>query len=300
MSVVSLVRGTVTGEEECLAALQKAAEILDESPTKAAYEELGLTPASATIMRVLGGWNTAKRAAGLETFEQGDNGGMDIQPKPESVEIPEEAAWDELTGQQRWYYKNHQHRIAVKERRRRSLHTWFYELKRDEYECTRCGEDRPPTLDFHHPDQKELSVSEMVNDGYSKASIREEIDRCLVLCANCHRKEHQKRPNDVSEREVSDADIAEVSEHAARKERRRWLFARKRRDGCSRCSVSDPRCLDFHHEDEKTRGIGKMGSFGHNRNEIRAELEKCVLLCANCHRGEHFDRPSRERYDTHK
>jgi len=30
----------------------------------------------------------------------------------------------------------------------------------------------------------------MVVNGYSKASIREEIERCIVLCANCHRLEH--------------------------------------------------------------------------------------------------------------
>jgi hypothetical protein len=40
---------------ECLAALRRAAERLGKSPTKAEYEKLGLTPASATIIRTVGG-----------------------------------------------------------------------------------------------------------------------------------------------------------------------------------------------------------------------------------------------------
>jgi len=42
-------------ETECLDALREAAERLGESPTKAAYEGLGLTPSSSTIIRVVGG-----------------------------------------------------------------------------------------------------------------------------------------------------------------------------------------------------------------------------------------------------
>ncbi len=47
--------GGVTTEDECLEALLEAADRLGESPTKAQYEELGLTPASATIIRTCGG-----------------------------------------------------------------------------------------------------------------------------------------------------------------------------------------------------------------------------------------------------
>ncbi|WP_394295529.1 homing endonuclease associated repeat-containing protein [Natrialba chahannaoensis] len=56
----------MTTEDECIEALREAAERLGESPTKAQYEEIGLTPASATIIRTCGGWNDAKERAGLE------------------------------------------------------------------------------------------------------------------------------------------------------------------------------------------------------------------------------------------
>ncbi|WP_226004854.1 homing endonuclease associated repeat-containing protein [Natrinema salinisoli] len=177
-------------EDECLEALQRAAKQLGESPTKAQYEELGLTPASATIMKTMGGWNAAKERADLETFDPQVTGGQPIQPKPDWVDIPDDTDWKELTGQQRWYYKNRGERICRKDRRRNRLRKRLRTYKDEQCECRRCDEDRPPCLDFHHPGQKESNISKMVNNGYSWNSIREEIDHCIVLCANCHRLEH--------------------------------------------------------------------------------------------------------------
>ncbi len=179
----------MTTDEECLEALGRAAEQLGESPTKAQYEEIGLTPASATIMKILGGWNAAKERAELKTFDRAVTGGQPVQPKPDWVDIPDDVEWEELTGQQRWYYKNREERIERKDRRRNEIRRWLYTYKDQRCECNRCGEERPPCLDFHHPGEKERDISTMVVDGYSKESIRKEIDRCTVLCANCHRIE---------------------------------------------------------------------------------------------------------------
>ncbi|QFU82129.1 homing endonuclease associated repeat-containing protein [Natronorubrum aibiense] len=185
----------MTSERECLESLREAAARLGESPTKAQYEELGLTPASATIMKTLGGWNAAKERAGLETFDRGATGNHSIQPKPDWVDIPDDSDWADLTGQQRWYYKNRDARIERKDRRRKEIRQWLYTYKELHCECSQCGEGRPPCLDFHHPDEKENGIATMVVNGHSKTSIREEIDRCIVLCANCHRIEHADPPD---------------------------------------------------------------------------------------------------------
>ena len=57
--------------------------------------------------------------------------------------------------------------------------------------CVRCGETHPATFDFHHvnPKDKVKSVNEWVkNRNYKEA--HEEIKKCIVLCANCHRIHH--------------------------------------------------------------------------------------------------------------
>jgi len=110
------------------------------------------------------------------------------------VTLPDGYVWKDLTAQQRWYYKHREHRIKVKDERRARLQRWFYEFKRDEVACTRCREGRPRALDFHHTGEKEHAVLEMITDGYSKQRILEEIDRCIPLCVNCHRKEHVTHP----------------------------------------------------------------------------------------------------------
>lgn len=186
----------MTSEADCIHGLREAAERLGESPTKAEYEALGLTPASGTIQRVMGSWNAAKEAAGLETYEQGENGGQDVQPKPDWVDLPSGKEWDELSGNMRWYYKNRERDIAKKDRRRAELRVWLYEYKQGHCACSRCGEGHPAALDFHHTDaaDKEMSVSQMVAYGYAVENIRAEIDKCEVLCANCHRKEQYQLP----------------------------------------------------------------------------------------------------------
>lgn len=186
-----------TTKDECVTALRRAAERLGESPTKAQYEDLGLTPASATIIRVLDGWNTAKEAAGLEIYR---STGPRVGPKPDDVVLPEDAAWEDLSVDQRWHYRNVEWNTERTLDRRAELRAWAYEYKRASGGCVRCAEDDPACLDFHHidTDRKEMTVSSMISYGYSKERLTEEMEKCEVLCANCHRKQHYTAPGPVS------------------------------------------------------------------------------------------------------
>lgn len=58
--------------------------------------------------------------------------------------------------------------------------------------CIRCGEDHPAVLDFHHrnPKEKEFSISWAILTERAKWRVIKEIEKCDVLCANCHRKHH--------------------------------------------------------------------------------------------------------------
>jgi hypothetical protein len=77
--------------------------------------------------------------------------------------------------------------------RRRKLSRWLVELK-SSLLCARCGENHPACLQFHHPDPvaKEMSVCDAVRRGWSHARILVELNKCEVLCANCHAKHHAK------------------------------------------------------------------------------------------------------------
>lgn len=55
--------------------------------------------------------------------------------------------------------------------------------------CADCGISNPLVLEFDHkdPTTKKDNVSTMVARGLGVSSISAEIDKCEVVCANCHR-----------------------------------------------------------------------------------------------------------------
>lgn len=77
----------------------------------------------------------------------------------------------------------------------------------------------------------------------------------------------------------------------ARIERKRWaveLLGGK----CSKCGYSkNLASLDFHHTDpsKKESAIGTMVAY-HQWDKVEVELEKCILLCKNCHHETHNER----------
>ena len=58
--------------------------------------------------------------------------------------------------------------------------------------CVDCPENDPICLDFDHQRDKVKGVSEMIGGGCSIATIMKEIEKCVVRCANCHRKKTAK------------------------------------------------------------------------------------------------------------
>lgn len=60
--------------------------------------------------------------------------------------------------------------------------------------CEKCGEADPYVLTFHHVNgRKKMNLSQMVNQGYSIEAVQEEMDKCIVLCANCHMREEKRK-----------------------------------------------------------------------------------------------------------
>lgn len=55
--------------------------------------------------------------------------------------------------------------------------------------CLDCKNNNIIVLEFDHRDRskKHKAISEMVATGYAWSKIKEEIDKCDVRCANCHR-----------------------------------------------------------------------------------------------------------------
>lgn len=66
---------------------------------------------------------------------------------------------------------------------------------------------------------------------------------------------------------------------------------------CSACGVIGcPEIYDFHHIDPTTKKFTISGKMSHSWKFLRDELDKCSLLCANCHRTFHFEEKSHKTY----
>jgi hypothetical protein len=70
-------------------------------------------------------------------------------------------------------------------------------------------------------------------------------------------------------------------------ERQLILWGIKKDSGCVTCGERDTLVLDFHHRDPKDK-VSKLPTMTSRAwPEVEKELEKCTVLCANCHAREH-------------
>jgi len=58
--------------------------------------------------------------------------------------------------------------------------------------CIDCGETDIIVLEFDHLHDKKLDISAMYQDRYSLFALKQELKKCVVRCANCHRRKTAK------------------------------------------------------------------------------------------------------------
>jgi hypothetical protein len=97
-----------------------------------------------------------------------------------------------------WYQDNS---ITQKSRSKSSKEFWYKEYRNriiaylEEHPCIDCGNNDIEVLEFDHKDQqlKMFNIGEALSHGYGWPKIQNEIEKCDVRCANCHRKKTRKQ-----------------------------------------------------------------------------------------------------------
>lgn len=89
----------------------------------------------------------------------------------------------------RWRETNLPYEKSLRDTRRKKKQALVNSLKKC---CAQCGEPDQSCLDFHHldPTSKHDTVANLIYGQASNDMILTEIEKCIVLCANCHRKLH--------------------------------------------------------------------------------------------------------------
>jgi 5-methylcytosine-specific restriction endonuclease McrA len=93
-------------------------------------------------------------------------------------------------------------RMKRKSKRKREIYDQIkkecdqYKLERG---CAHCGyKEHAVALDFHHinPEEKTIEVSRVWKTGWKQQEkLKKEIEKCIILCANCHRVEEERLRN---------------------------------------------------------------------------------------------------------
>jgi len=97
----------------------------------------------------------------------------------------------DLTVEKRRYIDRRSYLIEAVRKRRRKVR-----VKAIEYlggKCDKCGYDKCiDALEFHHQiGKKDFGIS---SKGYTRSwnRVKQELKKCVLLCANCHREVHSK------------------------------------------------------------------------------------------------------------
>jgi len=74
-----------------------------------------------------------------------------------------------------------------------------------------------------------------------------------------------------------------------RRDKRKDLLIQRFGDECHDCKKKFHKCAyDFHHIDPNIKSFEIAPALDRNWNTILEEIEKCIMLCSNCHRIRHY------------
>jgi hypothetical protein len=129
--------------------------------------------------------------------------------------------------------------------------------------CTQCGEEKE-ICDFFFKNKK--------------------TNKLHSQCKSCY-KEKRKNKEHYAKYKEEYLERINIRKKIKTSENRVNLLEYFKTHHCVVCAESNPIVLDFDHKDEKEKkyGISSM-IYSYNWTTILAEIEKCDVLCANCHR----------------
>lgn len=88
-------------------------------------------------------------------------------------------------------YERNKEKVRDRTNSTRSLNREFIDCLKENSKCKYCEENHPACLDFHHrnPTDKDRAISQAMR-AFSLERLISEVEKCDIVCANCHRKLH--------------------------------------------------------------------------------------------------------------
>ena len=189
------------------------------------------------------------------------------------------------------YYNSHREQeLRRVQARQQAAVEFLRDLRR--VPCADCGGQFPPyVMDFDHRDGTRKAFWILQRAGsVSHDRLAEELKKCDIVCANCHRARTHKRALERRRVRIESGHVP-ITETRLRREQTDLL--RKLRDvPCADCLQRFPFfAMDFDHRRavdkafEVPRMLGRVDT-----EKLLEEASKCDIVCANCHRKRTYER----------
>lgn len=132
-----------------------------------------------------------------------------------------------------------------------------------------------------------LKNKERKNQYYldNKEKIKENIKGWEKENPNYRKKKFLSLPKDIQDIQRKKWNISKVKNNKVKRE---LIDNFKKNKSCLKCGDKRDYILDFHHKDPSTKlfNLGDGVKFG--KDKIKKEMEKCILICRNCHTEFHY------------
>lgn len=115
-----------------------------------------------------------------------------LEEVPEDIDMSQQE-WQELSYHGQYHHAERDNETKEEQRRKRRKRKkhWIDRIKAEKG-CLICGEDERVCLHYHHlnEEEKQFQLSQIAYNDAGKEKIKRELNKCVVLCANCHAKHH--------------------------------------------------------------------------------------------------------------
>jgi hypothetical protein len=156
--------------------------------------------------------------------------------------------------------------------------------------CVDCGRYIQNAMDFDHiVGEKLINISGLATMRISEEDmldkLHQELSKCEVRCANCHRKVTMTR-HKTSNR------LKFMSSPEKVTEKHRYLYEFLQNSSCIDCQEADFLVLELDHvKGSKYAPVSKMLRKARwSVLDIEMEIAKCEVRCVNCHRQKTYNR----------
>jgi hypothetical protein len=143
--------------------------------------------------------------------------------------------------------------------------------------CNKCKDELPATTEYFWP------------NSHHKDGLQGHCKKCQNEYRKQWRARYKEKHGESADKRYYSSHLEDSARLNAKrvKEHAEWVDSIKEATPCADCGNFFPAvCVDFDHREGevKFKGVCWLVQNGYSREKIQEEIDKCDIVCSNCHR----------------